>query len=186
MTRWLFAVWLLAIAVAAHMLFEVEQEVRILEDELSDMDLAILTESDALRALQADWSFLNWPERLAALSEEHLSFLPMRPRQITQFSALPMRLDDDKLLELALAREGVPMPKRKPPMERLGVGPLADAVLSQPALVGEPVADRICRAEGFGRAAHFDSRRARSRLWFIGERSARSGRNEIVDVLCVR
>ena len=142
MTRWLFAVWLLAIAVAAHMLFEVEQEVRLLEDELSDVDLAILTESDALRALQADWSFLNRPERLAALSEEHLTFLPMRPRQITQFSALPMRLDDDELLELALAREGVPMPKRKPPMEPLGVMPLADAVLSQPALVGEPVADR--------------------------------------------
>ena len=142
MTRWLFAVWLLAIAVAAHMLFEVEQEVRLLEDELADMDLAILTESDALRALQADWSYLNRPERLAALSEEHLSFLPMRPRQITEFSALPMRLDDDELLELALAREGVPMPKRKPPMVRLGVGPLADVLLNEPALVGEPVADR--------------------------------------------
>ena len=142
MTRWLFAVWLLAIAVAAHMLFEVEQEVRLLEDELADVDLAILTESDALRALQADWSYLNRPERLAALSEEHLSFLPMRPRQITEFGALPMRLDDDKLLALALAREGVPMPKRKPPMERLGTGPLADALLNQPTLVGEPVADR--------------------------------------------
>lgn len=142
MTRWLFAVWLLAIAVAAHMLFKVEQEVRLLEDELADIDLAILTESDALRALQADWSYLNRPERLAALSEEHLSFLPMRPRQITQFAALPMRLDDDKLLELALAREGVPMPKRKPPLDRLSLGPLSGAVLGEPALVGEPVADR--------------------------------------------
>ena len=31
MTRWLFAVWLLAIAVAAHMLFAVEQEVHARE-----------------------------------------------------------------------------------------------------------------------------------------------------------
>lgn len=51
---------------------------------------------------------------------------------------------------------------------------------------GAPVADRICRAEGFGRAAHFDSRRARGQLWFIGPRFARGGRNEIVDVLCLR
>ncbi len=51
---------------------------------------------------------------------------------------------------------------------------------------GEPVADRICRAEGYGRAVHFDARRARGPIWFIGERTARNGRNEIVDVLCVR
>ena len=64
--------------------------------------------------------------------------------------------------------------------------PIAVCLRTNGARCGEPVADRICRAEGFGRAAHFDSRRARSRLWFIGERSARNGRNEIVDVLCVR
>ncbi len=51
---------------------------------------------------------------------------------------------------------------------------------------GDPVANRICRAEGFNRAAHYDSRRSRGQLWFIGERFARGGRNEIVDVLCVR
>ncbi len=51
---------------------------------------------------------------------------------------------------------------------------------------GEPVARQICRAEGFGRAAHFDARRSQSQLWFIGANFARGGRNEIVDVLCVR
>jgi hypothetical protein len=51
---------------------------------------------------------------------------------------------------------------------------------------GEPVARQICRAEGYSRVAHFDLRRASSQLWFIGANSARGGRNEIVDVLCVR
>ncbi len=134
MTRWLFALWLLAIAVAAHMLFAVEQEVRLLEEDLSDMEFAILSESDALRALQADWSYLNRPERLAALSQEHLSFLPMRPRQITQFTALPMRLSDKERLALALAAEGVPMPKRKPEMDSL-----TPAILSGAPLAGRPV-----------------------------------------------
>ncbi len=132
MTRWLFAVWLLAIAVGAHMLFAVEQEVRLLEDDLSDMELAILSESDALRALQADWSYLNRPERLASLSKEHLSFLPMRPRQITQFAALPMRLSDQEMLALALEAEGVPLPKRKPEI----------SAASQAVLIGAPLASK--------------------------------------------
>jgi hypothetical protein len=51
---------------------------------------------------------------------------------------------------------------------------------------GEAVARRICRAEGFRDAAYFDARRARGPLWFIGNQRAEQGRNEIVDVLCVR
>lgn len=64
--------------------------------------------------------------------------------------------------------------------------PIALCLRSSGARCGEPVADRICRAEGFGRAAHFDSRRARGPLWHIGDRATRSGRDEIVDILCVR
>ncbi len=148
MTRWLFALWLLAIGIAAHTLFAVEQEVRLLEEDLSDMEFAILSESDALRALQADWSYLNRPERLAALSKEHLSFLPMRPRQITQFTALPMRLSDKERLALALAAEGVPMPKRKPEMNRL-----APAVLTDTPPAGTPVISRATPRE----AVHTDT-----------------------------
>ena len=144
MTRWLFAFWILAIAVAAHMLFKVEQEVRLLEDDLSDMELAILAETDALRALQADWSYLNRPERLAELSKQHLSFLPMRPRQITQFAAIPMRPDDETLLALALAAEGVIMPKRKPELTAVSddtlVGrPLDSEAISDRTVIGQPV-----------------------------------------------
>lgn len=51
---------------------------------------------------------------------------------------------------------------------------------------GEAVARRICRVEGFRDAAYFDARRARGPLWFIGNQRAEQGRDEIVDVLCVR
>jgi len=45
---------------------------------------------------------------------------------------------------------------------------------------------RICPAEGFSDAAHFDARRARGPVWFIRTQHAARGRDEIVDVLCVR
>lgn len=153
MTRWLFALWLLAIGIAAHTLFSVEQEVRLLEEDLSDMEFAILSESDALRALQADWSYLNRPERLAALSEEHLSFLPMRPRQITQFTALPMRLSDKERLALALAAEGVPMPKRKPEMSSLAPAILTDAPLANTPAIGHAAPREAVHTDTVGSAS---------------------------------
>jgi len=51
---------------------------------------------------------------------------------------------------------------------------------------GESVVRRICPAEGFSDAAHFDARRARGPVWFIRTQHAARGRDEIVDVLCVR
>jgi hypothetical protein len=51
---------------------------------------------------------------------------------------------------------------------------------------GDRVARQICRAEGYNDAVHFDARRARGPLWFIGAQRAERGRDEIVDVLCVR
>lgn len=51
---------------------------------------------------------------------------------------------------------------------------------------GQAVARRICRAEGFRDAAHFDARRARGPVWFIRTQRTERSRDEIIDVLCVR
>ena len=51
-------------------------------------DLVIATE-EAVQVLHAEWSYLNRPERLAALAARHLDLAPMTPRQIGSLDMMP-------------------------------------------------------------------------------------------------
>jgi hypothetical protein len=74
-------------------LFQVKHEVQILEEELEHLNRAILADQEATHVLRAEWSYLNRPERLAALSRRHLEIAPLAAAQIIMIESLPLRLD---------------------------------------------------------------------------------------------
>jgi hypothetical protein len=52
-------------------------------------------ESQAIRVLRAEWSHLNSPERIQALSQKHLTLRNIEPDQVVQMKDIPFRPVDD-------------------------------------------------------------------------------------------
>ncbi|SVD07558.1 uncharacterized protein METZ01_LOCUS360412, partial [marine metagenome] len=47
-----------------------------------------------IHVLEAEWAYLNRPQRLAQLTTKYLSFLsPVLPSQIVSFDTLPLKVD---------------------------------------------------------------------------------------------
>ena len=86
------AVWVAlatgAVAAMFHVTFEVEQ----LESRLHDLNRAIVREQETTHVLQAEWGYLNRPQRLESLSRDLLpSLAPVETGQFVTFARLPKR-----------------------------------------------------------------------------------------------
>ena len=51
-------------------------------NELNNLEKQISTEKETIEVLQAEWSYLNKPERLSKLSEKYLRLAPVRVAQL--------------------------------------------------------------------------------------------------------
>jgi len=92
-------------------LFKVKHKVQVLEEELTQLHHAILTDQKAIHVLNAEWSYLNRPRHLQKLNLKFLGFTPFSAERITTIEDLPMRHDlassqqptsDNKSLEQSL------------------------------------------------------------------------------------
>ncbi len=90
MKRFIIFCWLAAGSAAALILFQIKQEVRDLEQEIATTRGAILRDQEALHILEAEWSYLNSPARIAALAERHLGMAPIPAERIIGFADLPL------------------------------------------------------------------------------------------------
>lgn len=85
-------VWLTLAAGAVAAMFHITFEVEKLEARLHEVNRQIVEEQEAIHVLQAEWSYLNRPQRLESLSRELLPKLaPVAAVQFTTFARLPKR-----------------------------------------------------------------------------------------------
>jgi cell division protein FtsL len=90
MTR--FAItWIAAVVAAAIGLFYVSDQVEGLEDELAREEQAILQHQEAIHVLQAEWTYLNRPERIADLAQRYLALAPLSADRVVGIQDLPQR-----------------------------------------------------------------------------------------------
>ena len=94
MRRLAACAWLSAIAIAALTLYQMKHEVRSLEEALAQENRAVLGNQEAIHVLNAEWSYLNRPARIAELSERLLSFGSLEREQIVEIDAVPKRETD--------------------------------------------------------------------------------------------
>src|SRR3546814_20509050 len=90
MRRFVILCWLVAGSVTALILFQIKQEVRVLEEQVADTRRTILEDQEAVHVLEAEWSYLNSPARIGALAERHLDLAPIPAERIIGFDDLPM------------------------------------------------------------------------------------------------
>jgi len=89
-------------------LFLLKYKVQDLENELVASRGQVVRDRAAIRVLEAEWTYLNDPERLRRLSAEHLGFGPATARNIADLSSLPYRNNDEK----PVAQPGAGVPPR--------------------------------------------------------------------------
>lgn len=90
MKRFVIFCWLLAGSATALTLFQIKQEVRTLEQEIAETQRGILRDQEAVHVLEAEWSYLNSPARIAALAERHLGLAPIPAERVVGFEDLPL------------------------------------------------------------------------------------------------
>lgn len=91
MTRFA-AAWLVCVTVAALALFYVSNMVERLEQQLARQQHAIVEHQEAIHVLEAEWSYLNRPERISALAERYLALAPLSADDVVGIKDLPQRL----------------------------------------------------------------------------------------------
>ena len=85
---------LLFAAAASLGLYQIKYKIQSLNQDLAGIQDAVRIEQDEIHVLEAEWAYLNRPQRLAQLSGKYLSFLrPVSPSQIVSFDALPLKAD---------------------------------------------------------------------------------------------
>lgn len=87
-SHFMWAILTIAVAVA---LFLLKHKVQELEHELVAKRVQIARDQGAIRVLEAEWTYLNNPERLRRQSEEYLGFHPPQPGNVATIASLPFK-----------------------------------------------------------------------------------------------
>ena len=82
MNKFFIIIGLISLMTSIFGLFQVRYYVDYLNKELIRMSGEIESASDALNVLEAEWSYLNNPDRLERLGSDHLKMEPVKVAQI--------------------------------------------------------------------------------------------------------
>lgn len=83
--------WFFLSILIGAVLFQTTQRVSDGRQKLFLLTQSLQDEEETLRVLQAEWSYLNQPDRLEKLSREYLKLSPMKGRQFARADSLPLR-----------------------------------------------------------------------------------------------
>ena len=89
--RYTTMLFLLAAGALSLILFSVKYQVQDLEQELRDLNRAIIADREAVHVLKAEWAYLNDPVRLKGVVAKFFSLEPIRPDQMVTFDDLSFR-----------------------------------------------------------------------------------------------
>lgn len=87
--------WLCCAMVTGALLFQTSQHVTDGRQRLENITAQMRSEEDSLRVLQAEWSYLNQPDRLEKLARQYLNLTPMKGRQFMAAADLPQRAPEE-------------------------------------------------------------------------------------------
>jgi hypothetical protein len=112
--------WLFLALASSIMLFRTSQHVTDGRQQLTAIQRDMRQEEESLRVLQAEWSYLNQPDRLEKLNKEYLSLVPMKGRQFTAVANLgtPAVPEPEKPAIAEAATPATPAPAAPAPQKQ--------------------------------------------------------------------
>jgi len=130
--------WLALVLISGFAMFKVKYSVQDLEDELGRMRKQTVTEQQEIRVLNAEWSYLTQPERLAELNRKFLSLTPIPVKQLQQkLDEIPLRPP---------APPPIPVIEAAAPTLPEPAAPAPDTVAAAPAAPAPPVTTAALKA----------------------------------------
>jgi cell division protein FtsL len=96
--RWSDLIAFMVIVAASYGLYMVKWEVHELKRQNNEVQMHIAEQKDALNILDAEWAYLNRPERLRGLAEKYLTLEPEAGAQMVSMARLmevPESLDSE-------------------------------------------------------------------------------------------
>jgi hypothetical protein len=129
-------IWVVVLALLGIGLFQVKYNVQTKERELREVRRQIEANLSAIHVLDAEWSYLNDPLRLADLTRRHTELTPTTPGQIGDFASLPPRIED------APASPEQPLQPEPPLVSGAPQAPAAPVVQAKAAAEPRPVEEQ--------------------------------------------
>lgn len=140
-------IWFALACVCGAILFQTSQRVNDGRQKLAQIEGNIRKEDQSIRVLQAEWSYLNQPERLEKLTKKYLGLQPLKGSQFTDAAQLETRPVEMPAAETAApavaaaqtpavqtpAPEKIDAPKTDTPKTEVAKAPAAKPVLKPAA-----------------------------------------------------
>tara|TARA_E500000305_G_scaffold49969_1_gene39174 strand:- start:245 stop:616 length:372 start_codon:yes stop_codon:yes gene_type:complete len=122
MMRRSMTLWLLLATCAGITLFLIKHEVQDREDRLNALHQEILADQEAIQVLNAEWSYLNRPDRLEHLIREFSEHHIANRLQLTSLDMLPQLLNEPgELPDVKTDGNGIILPMIRPISIKAGV-----------------------------------------------------------------
>jgi len=83
--------WAVSVVVVGFAMFQVKYEVMQQESQLARIHRQIAESREAVRVLNAEWSFPTQPARLESLAHRYLDLAPIGTAQLGTIAAIPLR-----------------------------------------------------------------------------------------------
>ena len=116
MTRAVTIIGLLLTVLIGTGTYWVSHEVESLEKQYAEIQSDILAEQESIHVLEAEWSYLNNPERIERLSNEYLSLAQIEVLQMASIDDLPEDTDmhQYRINKFGEAVAFMPTPRARP------------------------------------------------------------------------
>lgn len=89
MTRFSTWLWMLALIVAAFMLYSVKYQVQSVKNQVAATARELEAEREAMHVADAEWAYLNRPERLQALAAKYLTSTDITVDHVADIQMIP-------------------------------------------------------------------------------------------------
>jgi hypothetical protein len=89
--RLLHFIAITALIASAGYAYSIKYETVFYVEQVAKLKSKVQRERDAIAVLQAEWQYLDRPDRLQAAADQHLDLQPMKIQQLARLSDLPNR-----------------------------------------------------------------------------------------------
>lgn len=89
-------IYMACVVCAAVGLYLVKYNVQNVQREVAGLKKELAQEKESLHLLNAEWAYLNRPQRLEQLASRHLDLVPLDSRQVGEVAILPAAATEDE------------------------------------------------------------------------------------------
>ncbi len=114
MIRLLHIIAISVLIASAGYAYSIKYDTLYYAEQVAKLKSKVQRERDALAVLQAEWQYLDRPDRLQAAADQHLDLQPLKIQQLARLSDLPSRPEREDEIGRKLEALGLLEPTSTP------------------------------------------------------------------------